>query len=261
MIEILKSAVQKSGEALLSLRNDRVFEGEWKGPQYKAKADILINNSLTEKLNRAAPEIPVVSEEDPASLAHIGNDPYFIIDPIDGTASFVHGFDGFVTQAAYVNKGIVEAAAICVPVSGDIYWAVRGQGAYKNTGRLHIADPLQWKTLIDNYPEPRGITEIAYRELQFQNYVESGSISLKICRVADGTADIFFKDVAVQQWDIAAPHLVLAESGGSLVPLSGKAADYTVHEEYKGIVAANSARHAKRLIAWYSKHIRQRGAS
>ncbi len=261
MIEILKRSVSESGRALLALRSDKVYEGEWKGPQFKAKADMLINEALTESLRSQAPEIPVVSEEDPASLARIGREPYFIIDPIDGTASFVHGFAGFVTQAAYVEDGVVEASAICAPVTGELFHAVRGGGAYRNSERLRIRDPSRWETIIDNYPEPRGIAAEAFAGLGFHKYVESGSIALKICRVADNTADIFFKDVPVQQWDIAAPDLVLSESGGTLVPLSGKPADYTVHEEYQGIVAANSDGHAKRLIAWYSKLIRQRGGA
>lgn len=258
MIEILKAIVSEAGSTLLTLRKDKTFEGEWKGPQYKAKADMLLHAFLTERLNQAMHDIPVVSEEDQDSFVNIGKDQYFIIDPIDGTASFINGYEGFVTQVAYVQNGFVEAAAVCVPVSGDIYWAVRDRGAYLNTTRLNIEDPTRWKTLIDNYPEPRGITGAAFQELHFEKYLESGSISLKICRVADGCADVFFKNVPVQQWDIAAPHLILQESGGALFELSGKQIDYSSFEEYPGMVAANSERHAKRLIAWYSKHIRQR---
>ena len=258
MIEILKSVVTEAGKTLCLLRNDKVFEGEWQGPQFKAKADLLIHTQLTDNLRNAFPEIPVVSEEDPRSLKHIGKGRYFIIDPVDGTASFIGGHNGFVTQVACVNNGFVEAAAICAPVSKDLYWAVRRKGAYCNSRRLKIVDPDRWNTLIDNYPEPRGITRDAFEELEFKTYLESGSISLKICRIADGSADMFFKNVPVQQWDVAAPHLVLAESGGSLLELAGKPIDYTFYEEYKGIVAANSKVHAKRLIAWYSKHIRQR---
>ncbi len=258
MIERLRSVVAGAGTMLLSLRNERIYDGEWKGTQFKATADLLVNARLTADLTRNFPDVPVVSEEDASSWVHIGEDQFFIIDPIDGTASFIHGFDGFVTQAAFVCNGIVEAAAICVPVSGELFWAVRGKGAYCNSTQLCIMDPRRCDTLIDNYPEPRGITQDAFVGLRLHNYVESGSISLKICRIADNTADIFFKDVPVQQWDIAAPHLVLSESGGTLLSLAGKPIDYSVHEEYRGIVAANGNVHAKRLIAWYSKHIRQR---
>lgn len=258
MIENLRSIVAGAGMTLISLRNDRIFDGEWKGTQFKATADLLVNSRLTEDLARVFPDIPIVSEEDANSWAHIGEDQYFIIDPIDGTASFIHGFDGFVTQAAFIRNGIVESAAICVPVTGELFWAVRRKGAYCNSTRLCIRDPKRWETLIDNYPEPRGIAQDAFAGLQFHNYVESGSISLKICRIADNTADIFFKDVPVQQWDVAAPHLILSECGGTLLSLAGKPMDFTVHEEYQGIVAANSNVNAKRLIAWYSKHMKQR---
>jgi 3'(2'), 5'-bisphosphate nucleotidase len=258
MIENLKQIVSDAGKTLLEMRTSKVFEGEWQGSQYKAKADILLHNFLVQELHSLAPDIPVVSEEDPASLHSIGSGDFFIIDPIDGTASFVHGFSGFVTQIALVREGRVEAAAISVPASGELFSAQRNAGAYLNGKKLQITETTRWDTLIDNYPEPQGIAQTAFSELSFKRYVESGSISLKICRIADQSADIFFKNVLVQQWDVAAPHLVLSESGGILREITGKAIDYSAPAKYPGIVAANSDGNAKRLIAWYSKHIRQR---
>jgi 3'(2'), 5'-bisphosphate nucleotidase len=258
MIEDLKQIVSDAGKTLLELRTSEVFEGEWIGSQYKAKADILLHNFLVQELHALAPDIPVVSEEDPASLQSIGKGDFFIIDPIDGTASFVHGFPGFVTQVAHVRGGRVEAAAISVPVTGELFWAKRNSGAYLNGKKLQITETTRWDTLIDNYPEPRGIAQTAFLELSFRHYIESGSISLKICRIADQSADIFFKNVLVRQWDVAAPHLILSESGGILREITGRAINYSVPANYPGIVAANSDRNAKRLIAWYSKHIRER---
>lgn len=252
MIETIKDIVTEAGKQLSNLRNSKVFAGEWKGTQFKAEADLLLHNCLVNHLKDFAPDIPIISEEDPESWKSYQSEEFFIIDPIDGTASFIQGFEGFVTQVAYVKNAEVECSAICVPVTGDIFSAVRNQGAFLNTKQLKISDPDRWLVLVDNYPEPRGITGRAFRDLGFENYVESGSISLKICKIAEGTADIFFKNVPIQQWDVAAPYLILKEAGGVLWEIHGNEISYRSHQVHPGIVAANSERNAKRLIAWYS---------
>ena len=254
MIEKLKEIVAEAGDQLLDLRRSKGFAGEWKGSQFKAKADLILHHFLVDNLGAIAPDIPVISEEDPESWKYFGSGNYFIIDPIDGTASFIQEYEGFVTQVAHVKNGNVVCSAICVPVTGDIYWAVHNKGAFLNTKQLNISDPFRWMTLIDNYPEPRGITGLAFKELGFNRYIESGSISLKICKIADNTADIFFKNVSVQQWDVAAPYLILKECGGTLLEIHGKEITHSSHQVYPGIVAANSERNAKCLITWYSNH-------
>ena len=252
MIDDLRTIVRESGEKILALKKAGIFEGQWKGSQYKARADEIIHDFLIKKLTTAAPGIPVVSEEDPPSWEHINSDRYFLVDPIDGTASFAQGFPGFVTQIAYMEKGSIKSSSVCAPVSGDIFWAERNKGAFLNENRLLVRDPFRWKTLIDNYPAPRGIARDAFDDLLLEHYVECGSISLKICKIADGTADIFFKNITVQPWDIAAPQLILEESGGSIMGIDGNPLDYSRYCSYPGIVAANSAQNAKRLITWYS---------
>jgi len=252
MIEELIDLVHESGKHIIDMKKNHIFEGEWKGSQYKAVADRHIHELLVKRLNQISSDIPVVSEEDPDSWHHINSGEYFLIDPIDGTASYAQGFSGFVTQIALISGGHVKLAAIFAPLLGDTFWAVRDAGAFLNGKRLQITESDRMITLIDNYPEPRGIAAHLFSELHFKNYVESGSISLKICRVADQSADAFFKNVPVQQWDIAAPHLVIHECGGVLCTPGRENIDYSAPEEYQGIVAANSIRNAKRLLDWYS---------
>lgn len=260
MLEALAGLVRASGRNLLKWRGTAMVHGTWAGTQLKIPADRAAHAFLLAGLHAIAPDIPVVSEEDPGSWAGISAGEYFMIDPIDGTASYAGGFDGFVTQAALVRGNRVELSAICAPVSGALYTARRGDGAFLNGARMAIREKNRWETIIDNYPEPRGITALAWRALDLGTYIESGSISLKICRVADGTADIFFKDVLVHAWDVAAPHLVLEEAGGGILrDISGAEIAYGSTLDYQGIVAANSDGNAKRLLAWYSNLMKSRG--
>src|SRR5207253_4609201 len=104
--------------------------------------------------------------------------------------------------------------------------------------RLRLPQPSSSLTLIDNYPNPRGVAADLYGELSFKKYVESGSTGLKICRVADGTADALFKDCGLRDWDIAAPHLILQEAGGHGVDGLGNTIRYGAPRRQPGVIAA-----------------------
>ena len=227
MIDELGDAVVRVGDHLMKWRNSGPIEGSWEGTQLKTKADLKAHSLLVDELSAIDPAIPVMSEEYPDSWKLIEKDRYFIIDPIDGTASFAGGFPGFVTQVALIEEKRPTLAAIFAPEFGQLFTAILSKGAFLNGDQIHISSPDRWNTIIDNYPEPRGVTAEAFKNLHLKTYIECGSISLKICKVAEGAADLFFKNILVRNWDIAAPHLVITESGGVLLDIWGKAYDYS----------------------------------
>ena len=160
MITQLANAVYDIGALLLKWRNAEIFEGTWEGSQFKAKVDQMAHLALSERLKEIASDIPIISEEDETSIQENRQDCYWLIDPIDGTASFVGGFSGFVTQVALIKSGYPVMGAICAPVLDLLYLAERGQGATLNGKLLHVSSDREPTILIDNYPEPRGITRI-----------------------------------------------------------------------------------------------------
>jgi 3'(2'), 5'-bisphosphate nucleotidase/myo-inositol-1(or 4)-monophosphatase len=251
IIEELSKVVKTIGYNLLEWRDCNFANGEWKGTQFKSQADFLAHDLLVHDLRCITPGIPIISEEDSNSWLDTRPDCYWLIDPIDGTASFAQGYSGFVTQAALVVRGDPHLAAVYAPVSDSLYVAEREKGAFLNEKRLHCMQEQDINTLIDNYPEPRGVTLLAYRALGIQNYIECGSISLKICKVADNSADLFFKDVIVRDWDLAAPQVILEEADGKLTDIHGHRITYTDSYKKAGLVAACSHRIAMRLVSWY----------
>lgn len=251
MITQLANIVYDIGALLLKWRNAEIFEGTWEGPQFKAKVDSMAHLALTERLKEIASDIPIISEEDETSIQENRPDCYWLIDPIDGTASFVGGFPGFVTQAALIKNGYPVVGAIYAPVLDLLYLAERGQGATLNGQLLHVSLDREPIILIDNYPQPKGVTQAAYEGLNFRRYIECGSISLKICKVADGTADVFFKNVIVKDWDLAPAHLVLEEAGGILRNVNGKRITYDENYKQNGLVAAASQKACTRVVSWY----------
>jgi 3'(2'), 5'-bisphosphate nucleotidase len=244
----LADAVRCVGMGLLERRRSAI---PGKGVLPMAAADAWAHETLYACLQRVEPRLPIVSEENEASKCEIRPARYWLIDPIDGTASFVEGYSGFVVQAALMIEHVPVLAVVFAPALDRCYVAERGGGAFVNGKRMMASPVYPPRSLVDNYPTPRGIALEAYNALSFRKYVESGSIGLKICMVAEGTADVFFKNVTVRDWDLAAPHRVLMEAGGMLTDMDGQDIPYTGPYERHGLVAALHSQSHADLLRWY----------
>jgi 3'(2'), 5'-bisphosphate nucleotidase len=241
MITKLEKILRDLGNQLLEWRDSDLVEGEWHGAQLKTEADMRAHHYLKENLNREFPGIPVVSEEDTTEHSNTRYDTYWLIDPIDGTASYANNFNGFVTQVALIVNNKPQVGVVYAPAFDLLYAAKVGSGATLNGDKLVIKEINKNRCmLVDNYPTPKNTAAKLYEKMGCTGYLESGSISLKICRIADGSADIFFKDVVVRDWDIAAPYVILKEAGGTLCMITGEKYDFFGDYEKIGIIAATS---------------------
>lgn len=221
----------------------------------QVQADQYAHTTLVQRLTAAYPGIPIVSEED---AAHAEDRPadYWLIDPIDGTASWSSGFPGFVCQLARIVDGTVVFSVIHAPVLGSTWTAVRGGGAHLDGVPLpgRQPAPVSGLVVVDNYPEPRGVCDRVMQWLGTEAYIESGSIGLKAVLVATGRADLFVKDVVVRDWDVA-PALAVAHEVGAFVsgadgrdfPLSGP------YDKPDGLVVAADATLGRRVAAWLAQ--------
>lgn len=219
------------------------------------QADMYAHGRLNDLLAALDPGVPVISEEDPAH-AEDRPDVYWLIDPIDGTASWSGGFDGFVCQLARIEHGVPVFGVIHAPVLGLTWQAALGAGAFLNGQRLvrsHEHSSARELVVVDNYPEARGVTRELVAWLENARYVESGSIGLKAALAASGRADIFIKDVIVRDWDVA-PALVLArEVDGFASRVSGQ--EYLLSGPYEkpdGVIFARDAGLGELVIRWFA---------
>ena len=256
MLDRLSNILRDVGVMLTELRARGPVKGIWAdSSQFKAEADQMAHDLLTRALSEMAPGIAIVSEED---ISHNRDRPseYWLIDPIDGTASYAGGFKGFVTQVALMKENTPILSAVHAPALDLTYLAEKNKGVSLN-GKLldvEVGDPDR-AVLIDNYPEPRGSALAAFHDLSMTGYVECGSISLKICRVADGTADLFFKDVVLRDWDVAPAELILSEAGGVLTGIDGTPFSYVGDWEKPGVIAARSMPLCSRFHSWYNRRV------
>lgn len=243
-----RAAVQV-GDAVAALRNPAAIAKDAENAQ--RHADLFAQEELHRRLTSNYPGVPIISEED-ESHAEERPSEYWLIDPIDGTASWAGGFPGFVTQAAFIRAGVVKFGVIHAPVLHRTWAATQGVGAFCNGQKLpprkSVHNPL---VVIDNYPRPRGFCLDLVKWLGNAEYQESGSLGLKAALVAIGQADVFVKRVVVRDWDMAPAMAVCAETGafltqvdGSAFPLSGS------YEKRDGVIVAANEQLARRVADW-----------
>ncbi len=249
LIDRIEEILKEVGEVLLTIRARGPVKGIWYSSQLKSEADLIAERMIVDRLRALSPTLPIISEEDQTSHNIDRFSRYWLVDPIDGTASFCEGYSGFVTQIALMDGAYPVLGAIYSPALGIMYLAEQGSGATANGSKLAVNSQLENITLVDNYPEPQGIAKFLYEKLPCISYLESGSIGLKICRVADGQADLFVKDVEVKNWDLAPGHLIISEAGGVMVDLRGRNICYGRNlKQTNGFIATTSKKLLNEVI-------------
>lgn len=226
------------GRQIISWRNDKDAKFISSKKEFKTVADRRAHDFLVSKLSVEFPGVPIISEEDTLH-ADDRPDKYWLIDPIDGTASWYEGYSGFVTQAAYFDNNIPVFGIVHCPVVDRTWTAVRGGGAKINGNPLPRLIPNKRLIVTDNTPSAHGIVREFMERISATGYIESGSLGLKSVLIADGTADLFIKRVVVRDWDMAPAAVILEEVNGCLSLPSGQpfvfAGDF---EKNEGVIVA-----------------------
>ncbi len=237
---IARATVEAVGAALMSLRDKDTFARESLGGQLKTPVDKAAESWIVTYILSFYPSDRVLAEESFEEQGDPWDAPsaFWTVDSLDGTRSFIGGFDGFCVQVAYVVDGAPVLGIIHEPVRQMTYWAIRGHGAYKQQlnsklQRLHLPVYSGWPTrpvFVDStYPKgPIGQLLAAHNG----QFLECGSIGLKICRVAEGDAHVFAKALTFKLWDVAPGQLLLDEAGGRLTLWDGSDIFYNTQQVY-----------------------------
>jgi 3'(2'), 5'-bisphosphate nucleotidase len=184
---------------------------------------------ILERLGQAFPGVPVVAEEDasafgvPSSIARR----FFLVDPLDGTKAFVRGDAHFTVNIALIEDGAPSAGAVAAPATGEV-WFTQAGGARKRqigeTGggvvRVRPRDPADVLALTSNTLKPD--QEDRLRERYGFTRRQGMDSSIKLCRIAEGAADLYPRHGPTMEWDIAAGHAVLIAAGGRLTTPEGE---------------------------------------
>ena len=214
-----------------------------KGPgDFVTASDKKVEKILIEELQKARPNYSILSEE----IGKISNDESFkwIIDPIDGTANFLHGIPHFAISIGLEKEGEIICGIIYDPIKDEMFVAEKGNGSYLNNQRIRVSSRSKLKDCIIFTGGPK--KESSERELSLKEYKnfsskilipirKLGSASLDMAYVAAGRCDGFWQR-NLNYWDIAAGIILIKESGGFVTDFYGE----NKYLENKTILATNS---------------------
>ncbi len=214
------------------------------------EADLAVNEALQTTLRTARPDYGWLSEETDDNSARLDCARVFIIDPIDGTRSFIEGSNTWAHALAIAEHGTITAAVIFLPLLDKLYSASTSAGAYLNgtpirTGsRAHLtgASVLAAKPTFaaQHWRGPVPVITRAYRP----------SLAYRLSLVAEGRFDAMLTLRPTWEWDIAAGDLILREAGAQTSDRTGAALQFNnPTPQVNGIIAANPVLHGSVVSA------------
>ena len=204
------------------------------------EADLTSHKILVEGLDNLELGFSVLSEEG-KSKHKLDDETFWLIDPLDGTKEFLNKNGDFTVNIALIDKGTPLMGIVSAPAKGELFKGILGIGAYKvnDGGQAEIKTKTLNKDLItvtvsrshQSEKDKQALKSISknFNEIEI---IEAGS-SLKLCRVAEGLADIYCRMGPTYQWDIAAGQAVAEAAGGALKTLDGNDFFYTFDSEKK----------------------------
>ena len=214
-----------------------------KGPNdFVSEIDQMAEAAIIETLLAAYPGHGILAEESGREHGAKHSEFTWIIDPLDGTTNFLHGFPVYAVSIALAFRGKVEQAVVYDPTRNDLFYASRGRGAFLNDKRLRVSKRTRLADSLigTGFPFRKGDN--------FQRYLKMletimgacagvrrpGAAALDLCYVAAGWYDGFF-ETGLNPWDIAAGSLIITEAGGLVGNFTGDA-DFLYQRE---VVAGN----------------------
>lgn len=222
--ELCKIAITAAGNAttaILDVYHSGDFQAEKKGDASPLTlADKKAHEAIVRDLQRTG--LPILSEEGKAVDFETRRhwEYFWLVDPLDGTKEFLKRNGEFTVNIALVHDGVPVLGVVMVPVTGDVFYAFQGGGAF--VSRLGIESKLPKKGTVDF--EHDGLTVVASRshmseeteqfinKLNNPNLVSVGS-SLKFLLLAEGKADLYPRFAPTMEWDTAAAHAIVNEVG------------------------------------------------
>lgn len=221
MLNIAVRAARNAGDIIVRHLNrlDQLTIANKDRNDYVSEADRQAEEEIIAVIRKAYPGHGFLAEE---SGSHPGKDEFeWIIDPLDGTTNFLHGFPQFAVSIALRHKGRLEQAVVYDPVSQELYTASRGSGAFLDNRRIRVSNhtSLNGALLGTGFPYKDHQHLDAYLNM-LRGFITGtagvrrpGSAALDLAYVAAGRIDGFW-EIGLNPWDIAAGILLVREAGG-----------------------------------------------
>ncbi len=241
IIQIAILAARSAGNIIVEIMDeslDIVHKGR---VDLVTKADKESERFITDMIKKKFPSHGIIAEE--GTLFSIDNENLWIIDPLDGTTNYSHGYPNFSISIAYAFCGIVQAGVVYNPTRGELFFAKNGFGAYLGNEKIKVSETKEIvnSLIATGFPYdrkkklPRTAKTIEALAARAQSLRADGSAALDLCYVAAGRFDGFW-EIELAPWDTAAGSLILKEAGGVIT--DGFGLPYNLNS--KEIIASNN---------------------
>lgn len=188
------------------------------------EADIAANALIVSALAGWTPDIPIVSEEG-EQQQYSGNDRFWIVDPLDGTKSFIRRSDEFTVNIALIEEGAPIFGVLYIPVTGVLYYGSRDFGAFR---QLPEDAPRKISARVQPEEGATVVVSMAHRTPRVDDFLKgkavverrAASSSLKFGMVADGSVDIYPRFGRTMEWDTAAGQAIVEAAGGRVLDVT-----------------------------------------
>jgi len=230
LLKIAITAAKKAGQIQID-RFHRPKEVFYKGTiDLVTDVDKESETVILTLLRETYPDADILSEETP--FKSTDSPLLWIVDPLDGTTNYAHGYPCFSVSIALQKEGIIQLGVVYNPVTDECYTAIRGEGAYKNDRPLRVShtEKIEQALLCTGFPYDVGtsrrnnLKEFTTIIQHAQGVRRDGSAALDLCRVAEGAFDGFW-ELKLKPWDVAAGVLIATEAGGVVTTFDGRPFD------------------------------------
>ena len=230
MINVAVKAARAAGaiinRAALDVESVRISQKQVN--DFVTEVDHASEQTIIETLLTAYPGHGILAEETGSTHGAKDSEFVWIIDPLDGTTNFIHGFPVYCVSIALAVKGKVEQAVVYDPSRNDLFTATKGRGTYLNDRRLRVSKRTQLTQCLisTGFPFRKGDDFKSYLSMMGEVMQRTaglrrpGAAALDLAYVAAGFTDGFF-ETGLQPWDVAAGSLLVTEAGGLVGNFTG----------------------------------------
>ena len=228
---MLNFAIQTARDAgrILAERFGRAIQVSNKGDiDLVTEADLAAEHLIVERIKSYHPRHSILAEESGETLNASGDGEWkWIIDPLDGTTNYAHGYPCFCVSIALERAGVLELGVIYDPTRDELFAAERGAGATLNGRSIHVSDTFELNRAMLCTGFPYDVRERGQFARHFHNFImraqavrRDGSAALDLAYVACGRFDGFWEE-GLRPWDVAAGVLLIEETGGRVSRYNG----------------------------------------
>lgn len=246
LLEFAKKVALESGkEAFSYFRVKHFYHHKGEKANYATEADLASEKTALEMINKIYPDHNFLSEE----RGHVDKKGEFtwVMDPIDGTVNFSHGQTLWGTELAVFKGNVPVIGVICLPVSGELFYAEKGKGAYCCDRKIKVSKTTSLEESLIGlefaYPAERKNQKMPFERI-IRNLPSmlgcSQSTAYDLAALADGRIDGFIEEAACI-WDIAGGSVIVEEAGGKLTDWRGKQIEWVLNydEKHYDLIASN----------------------